>query len=108
MPDYLSKAVNVTAASPGDTLYYTVTVSYPGSELLSNVQVNDDVPTGTTYVPNSDWPTATVTPADDLTASLITWNLGSNTAGPSESSETVLQTGDLEKTWRDDFGASSS
>ncbi len=65
----------------GATLTYTVTASYPGSALLTNVVVTDTVPAGTTYVADSDTPEATVTPADNNTATLLTWNLGSNSAG---------------------------
>jgi uncharacterized repeat protein (TIGR01451 family) len=77
----LTKAVDKTNANAGDTLTYNLTTSYTGSSLLTNVTVTDTVPAGTTYVADSDTPEATVTPADDNTASLLTWNLGSNAAG---------------------------
>ena len=46
----INKQVSKTKADPGDTLYYSITVNYPGSELLSNVTVTDLVPTGTTFL----------------------------------------------------------
>jgi len=81
VPPPISKAVDKTGANAGDTLTYTLTTNYTGSSLLTNVTVTDTIPAGTTYVADSDTPEATVTPADNATATLLTWNLGSNAAG---------------------------
>ena len=81
-PGTVVKSVDKTNASPGDTLNYTIDgIGYTEGNLLNNVTVTDSIPSGTTYVADSDTPEATVTPADDGTATLLTWNLGSNTAG---------------------------
>ena len=78
----IEKSVDKANASPGETLSYTInSIHYDGSELLTNVNVNDSIPVGTTYVADSDSPQASVTPADDSSATLLTWNIGSNTAG---------------------------
>ncbi|MBM4460398.1 MAG: DUF11 domain-containing protein, partial [Chloroflexi bacterium] len=37
----LTKAVNRTSASPGDTLFYTLTLNYKGDTLFSNVKITD-------------------------------------------------------------------
>jgi VCBS repeat-containing protein len=81
-PGTIAKSVDKTTAGPGDTLNYTIDgLGYANSDLLTNVTVTDSIPSGTTYVADSDAPEATVTPADDGTATLLTWNLGSNAAG---------------------------
>ena len=80
-PSPISKAVDKANANAGDTLNYTITTSYTGGSLLTNVTVTDTIPAGTKYVTDSDTPEATVTPADNATATLLTWNLGSNAAG---------------------------
>ena len=75
------KEVDKANAAAGDTLTYTITLSYGGSTLLSNAVVTDAIPAGTTYITDTDTPEATVTPADDATATLVTWDLGSNDPG---------------------------
>jgi uncharacterized repeat protein (TIGR01451 family) len=76
------KAVDLATAKPGDTLSYTLNnITYTGSDLLTNVSVADSVPAGVVYVADSDTPEATVTPADDSTATSLLWSIGSNTAG---------------------------
>ena len=76
------KSVDKATAGPGDTLNYTIDgISYTGSDLLTDVSIVDSIPAGASYVADSDTPEATVTPADDATATLLTWNIGSNTAG---------------------------
>jgi uncharacterized repeat protein (TIGR01451 family) len=42
-----------TAASPGDTITYTVEVENDGSGALTNLSLYDSIPTGTSYVSNS-------------------------------------------------------
>ena len=81
LPDPLLKAVVPAGpVNPGATVTYSLRPTYTGSSLFSNLQVSDVIPAGSTYVADSDTPEATVTPADNSTATLITWNLGSNTA----------------------------
>ena len=46
----ISKEVSKTNANPGDTLYFTVTLNYQGSDLLDTARVIDPLPAGTTYV----------------------------------------------------------
>ena len=69
----ISKEVDKAIANPGDTLYYTITVQYPGSELLSNTTVTDAVPAGTTFSSAGQGGTES--------GGIVTWTLGSNTAG---------------------------
>jgi uncharacterized repeat protein (TIGR01451 family) len=45
----ISKTVDQTYAQPGDPLNFSVTVNYPGSELLADVTVRDFVPVGTIF-----------------------------------------------------------
>ena len=72
----IHKQVDKTIAVPGETLNYSINnIGYAGNDLLTNVTVADTIPTGATYVADSDTPEATET------AGLLTWNLGSNTAG---------------------------
>ena len=78
----IAKSVDPATAKPGDTLSYTLNnITYSGSDLLTNVTVADSIPSGSTYVADSDTPEATVTPADDSTATSLTWDVGSNAAG---------------------------
>jgi len=77
----LNKEVSAATAAPGDTLVYTMTTDFDGTNLLTNAVITDTVPPGTTYVADSDTPEAAVDPADDSTATFLTWSLGSNAAG---------------------------
>jgi uncharacterized repeat protein (TIGR01451 family) len=67
----LIKAVDLASANAGDTLTFTITPQYPGSNPLTNVQIVDTVPTGTTFV-SAGQGGSNVPP--------VTWNLGSTTA----------------------------
>ncbi len=67
-----SKVVNKTYAPPGDTLTYTITPNWPGSGALSNVQVRDPIPAGTTF--------GSAGQGGSNNAGTVTWNLGSTTA----------------------------
>lgn len=49
----IAKQVSDAEADPGDRLTYTVTVNYPGANLLNNVIITDTVPAGTTLVSGS-------------------------------------------------------
>ena len=49
----INKQVSLADANPGDELTYTITLNYPGSNLLENVTVTDVVPEGTTLVGSS-------------------------------------------------------
>jgi len=72
----ITKEVDQTEASPGETLTYTISdISYEGSDLLNEVTVTDEIPAGTTYVTGSADPTAA------LAGDVLTWTLGSNTVG---------------------------
>ena len=54
-PDLLvTKAIDVTSASPGDILAYTLTISNVGSQEATNVAVTDMLPEHTTFVSASD------------------------------------------------------
>lgn len=46
----LTKGVDRTAASAGDTITYTINVNYTGSDLVTGIIVEDLVPEGTTLV----------------------------------------------------------
>ena len=59
LQDLVTKEVDLTNASPGETLVYTVTARYTGAELLSSVTLEDTIPTGTTYITDTDTPEAT-------------------------------------------------
>ncbi|MDR2524673.1 MAG: DUF11 domain-containing protein [Oscillospiraceae bacterium] len=45
--------VTGSIVQPGQEIYYTVTVTNLGSQMLRPVQITDNIPAGTTYVPNS-------------------------------------------------------
>ncbi len=49
----LSKTVNLSYATPGQTLNFTLKPYYPGPELMENVRIIDPLPAGTTYVGSS-------------------------------------------------------
>lgn len=70
----LIKTVDKDNAMPGDTLTYTVFPSYPGTNLLVNLQVTDPIPAGTAYVPGS------ANAGGNLIEDTIQWQLGSNSA----------------------------
>ncbi len=72
----IHKQVDMAAAGPGDTLTYTIQdIGHAKSDLLTSVTVVDTIPAGATYVADSDTPEATEG------SGILTWNLGSNTAG---------------------------
>lgn len=73
----LAKLVDKADALPGDTLSYTIVPSYPGSNLLTNVQIADEIPAGTTYVASS------ANAGGIFTSGALSWNLGSNTPATS-------------------------
>ena len=76
---YINKQVDKVKANANDTLTYSIDVFYPGSELLDDVTVSDNVPAGATYFGN-DSPPATTEPVIGGTG-LVEWHLGSNTPG---------------------------
>jgi len=79
---FITMEVNDTAVEPGDTFRYTISLDYDGSNgLLSNVEVNDTIPAGTTYVGGTVSPAAAQYPADGSTGETIIWRLGSNEPG---------------------------
>ena len=61
-------------ANAGNTLTYSLYPNYPGSELLTDVEVADPIPAGTTYV------AASVNAGGAFSANTVQWNLGSNLA----------------------------
>jgi len=71
----LAKAVNLTAAIPSNTLTYTLTPNYSGSQMLTNARVVDTIPTGTTYTASS------ANAGGTFGSNQVTWTLGTNTAG---------------------------
>ena len=75
----LKASVDKATARSGDSLLYTVTTDYVGSALLQSVVITAAIPTGTSYVGDSDTPEAISEPGGG--AGMLTWNLGSNTAG---------------------------
>ena len=79
VPSPLTKAVNLANASRGANLTYTLTPNYTGNSVLTNVQVIDATPAGTTYVNPSANPLPSAQPSNGGTGS-VTWNLGSTTA----------------------------
>ena len=49
----LNKAVDRTSATIGDILTYTITYSASGPNTATNFEINDPIPTGTSYVPGT-------------------------------------------------------
>jgi fimbrial isopeptide formation D2 family protein/uncharacterized repeat protein (TIGR01451 family) len=78
-PSPLSKTVNLTNASRGSNLTYTLIPNYTGSNILTNVQIIDPVPAGSTFVNPSASPTPSSQPANGGTGN-VTWSLGSTSA----------------------------
>ncbi len=78
-PSPLSKTVNLTNASRGSNLTYTLIPNYTGSNILTNVQIIDPVPAGSTFVNPSASPTPSSQPANGGTGN-VTWSLGSTVA----------------------------
>ena len=85
-----SKGVDLAKSSdanggvrPGDILTYTLTPSFVGSGVLTNLIVTDPIPLNTTYVGDSDTPEA-LADTDPLE-----WNLGSTTLDESVSVSAV-------------------
>ena len=82
----ITKSVDVAQADPGDTLYYTVTVDYPGDDLLTDVTVTDAVPAGTSFLAAEQTGTES--------GGTVTWNLGGNDAASNGSTlETTTTVG---------------
>ncbi len=70
------KTADVTAINIGDTITYTITVSNEGPNDATGVVVNDDLPTGVTYI--GDTPST-----GDYTPATGEWNIGTLTVGQS-------------------------
>jgi len=49
----ITKQVDKTSASPGDTLTYTISYSNPTANTYTNIRIEDSIPNGTTYIDNS-------------------------------------------------------
>ena len=79
----LTKAVDKTEASLGDTLVYTLTYSNTGEGDATGVTISDIVPDYTTFVSASSGGT--------LTAGTATWTIGDLAAGASESVTLIVQ-----------------
>ena len=73
----LDKTVSKTTANAGDTLTYTVTYRNTGSDQATNVQLQDVLPSGTTYTSATNQGVATGQQVD--------WNIGTLAAGASGS-----------------------
>ena len=74
----ITKSVDKTSASVGDTLTYTIKVFNTGKDPLTGVSVSDDIPTGTTYVAGS------ATPAATQSGKTLTWTVGNLAVGGSQ------------------------
>lgn len=78
----ISVDVNDTDVTPGEEFRYTINLDYDGGNgLLSNVEVNDTISAGVTYVGGTVHPAAANYPTDGSTGETIIWRLGSNAAG---------------------------
>ena len=74
--------VNETNVAPGEEFRYTINLDYEGSNgLFNNVELNDTIPLGVTYVDGSVSPAAAQYPATGAPEETISWKLGSNVAG---------------------------
>ena len=71
----LTKSVDRTSASSGDTLTYTLRLDYGGDAQLSEVVVTDSIPVGTSYMPGS------ANAGGVENNGVVTWELGGNAAG---------------------------
>lgn len=49
----VTKAVNFTTPAVGDTVVYTITAKNEQGNAVANIEIDDDIPTGLTYVPAS-------------------------------------------------------
>ena len=73
-PDLVvTKTDGVTAASPGDTLTYTLTITNIGNQGATGVTVSDTLPANTTFVSASD--------GGAFNGGVVTWNIGTVAAG---------------------------
>ncbi len=80
----LTKTVDLTTASPGNQLTYTIYPRYFGSQLLTGAVINDTIPVGTTYVAASINAGGEAVDDDDIPDGVIdrvAWDLGSNNPG---------------------------
>jgi uncharacterized repeat protein (TIGR01451 family) len=50
-----TEKVTADTASPGDTVLYTLTYSNSGDEAAANVKIDNPIPEGNRYLPNSAW-----------------------------------------------------
>jgi uncharacterized repeat protein (TIGR01451 family) len=66
----LQKTSDTPTAKSGDTVTFTIQYQNAGTGTASSVVITDDIPVGTTLVPNS------MTNGGTLNGNTITWNLG--------------------------------
>ena len=50
-----TKRISAESASPGETIFYTITYTNTGDEAATNVKVDNPVPDGASYVDGSAW-----------------------------------------------------
>lgn len=50
-----TKRISAESASPGETIFYTITYSNTGDETATNVKVDNPVPEGASYLDGSAW-----------------------------------------------------
>lgn len=77
----ITKTADKATAVPGvDQITYTITYSNPSGTAIPNVTVEDQLPTGTTYVSASPAPTSAPSVGSN---GLVTWTIGTLAAGGS-------------------------
>jgi uncharacterized repeat protein (TIGR01451 family) len=74
-----SSRANQEPVASGETLTYTLTVTNYGANNRTNVAITDQIPTGTTYVPNS------ATDGGALSGNTLTWVIPNLAPGVSKS-----------------------
>ncbi|MCY6369539.1 DUF7507 domain-containing protein [Clostridium ganghwense] len=72
LPDILvEKSVDKANAAIGDILKYTIDITNPGNTTITQVDITDLIPTGSSYVPDSLNVTTNISPPPTITANYI-------------------------------------
>jgi uncharacterized repeat protein (TIGR01451 family) len=79
----ITKSVNKSSAGSGDEITYTISYSNPTDRTFTTAKIEDNIPSGSTYVSADNNPT--------VVSGKITWNLGNVSPGASGTVKLIVK-----------------